>query len=139
VQRPGKWGNYRVSYAFSKALDDVGEFFFSSPMNNFNIWQDYGRSDDDQRHRFVFEGSTHTPQGHANTLWGHLSHGFELTVLMQYYSAFPLNITTGANTVQGTVARPATGGVFIGRNLGTGADFLNVSGRLTRALGSRNS
>ncbi|MGH9643878.1 MAG: TonB-dependent receptor plug domain-containing protein, partial [Terriglobales bacterium] len=45
VQRPTKWGNYRISYTYSKALDNVGEFFFSSPINNFNIWQDYGRSD----------------------------------------------------------------------------------------------
>ena len=33
---------------YSKALDNVGEFFFSSPIDDFNIWQDYGRSDDDQ-------------------------------------------------------------------------------------------
>ena len=26
VQRPVKWGNYRVSYTYSKALDNVGEF-----------------------------------------------------------------------------------------------------------------
>ena len=44
-----QWGSYRISYTYSKALDNVGEFFFSAPINNFNIWQDYGRSDDDQR------------------------------------------------------------------------------------------
>ena len=60
VQRPARWGNYRISYTFSKALDNVGEFFFSSPINNFNIWQDYGRSDDDQRHRLVFDGAIHS-------------------------------------------------------------------------------
>jgi hypothetical protein len=48
VQRPVKWGDYRVSYAFSKALNNVGENFFSSPVDNFNVWTDYGRSDDDQ-------------------------------------------------------------------------------------------
>jgi hypothetical protein len=36
VQRPSRWGSYRVSYTWSKAIDDVGEFFFSSPINNFN-------------------------------------------------------------------------------------------------------
>ena len=65
VQRPARWGNYRVSYTFSKALDNVGEFFFSSPIDNFNIWQDYGRSDDDQRHRLVFDGTIHSSTGHA--------------------------------------------------------------------------
>ncbi len=132
VQRPTNWGNYRVSYTFSKALDNVGEFFFSSPLNNFNIWQDYGRSDNDQRHRFVFDGSIHSPQGHASTFWDHVSHDFELTALMQYYSSLPLNITTGSTTIQGTVARPLLNGVAIGRNVGSGADFLNISGRLTR-------
>ncbi|MDQ6760435.1 MAG: TonB-dependent receptor, partial [Acidobacteriota bacterium] len=53
VQRPVRWGNYRVSYTYSKALDNVGEFFFSSPIDNHDIWKDYGRSDDDQRHRVV--------------------------------------------------------------------------------------
>ena len=27
------------------------------PDRQFNIWQDYGRSDDDQRHRVVFDGA----------------------------------------------------------------------------------
>ena len=34
LQQPVKWGNYRVSYTYSKALDDVSEFFFSAPMNH---------------------------------------------------------------------------------------------------------
>lgn len=134
VQRPAKWGNYRVSYTFSKALDNVGEFFFSGPLNNFNIWQDYGRSDDDQRHRFVFDGSMHSPRGQASTFWGHVSHGFELTGSIQYYSSLPLNITSGSTTIQGTAARPTIGGIYIGRNAGFGPDLLGISGRLTRVF-----
>src|SRR4029077_12475028 len=30
VERPGKWGSYRVTYTLSKAMDNVSEFFFSS-------------------------------------------------------------------------------------------------------------
>jgi hypothetical protein len=102
----------------------VGEFFFSAPLNNFNIWQDYGRSDDDQRHRLVFDGSVQ------------LSHGFQLTGSLQYYSAPPFNVTTGANSIQGTAARPTLpDGSFIGRNTGTGFDFLTVSTRLSRTFG----
>jgi Outer membrane receptor proteins, mostly Fe transport len=106
VQRPVKWGSYRLSYTYSKAMDNVGEFFFSSPINNFNIWQDYGRSDDDQRHRVVFDASIHSPMQTARNLWGRMSHGFELSGILQYYSALPFNVTTGANTIQGTSARP---------------------------------
>lgn len=132
LERPVEWGNFRVSYTYSKALDDVSEFFFSAPINNFNIWQDYGRSDDDQRNRLVWDGGVHTRLTSGNTAWEKLSHGFQLTAMMQYYSPLPFNITTGANTVQGTSARPVINGVFINRNAGTGFDFFNLSARLGR-------
>ena len=128
------WGSYRISYTYSKALDNVSEFFFSAPINNFNIWQDYGRSDDDQRNRLVFEGTIHSPMGKARSAWERLSHGFQLTPMLQYYSALPFNITTGANTIQGTAARPTIDGVFINRNAGSGFDTFNVNARLSRSF-----
>jgi hypothetical protein len=134
VQRPARWGNYRVSYTYSKALDNVGEFFFSAPIDNFNIWQDYGRSDDDQRHRFVFDGAIHTAVGSANSLWDHLSHGFQLSSMVQYYSPLPFNITTGATTIQGTTGRPTVNGNYISRNAGTGFDYVNLNARLGRTF-----
>jgi hypothetical protein len=120
-------------------LDNVGEFFFSSPIDQRNIWLDYGRSDDDQRHRVVFDGSIHSSMGPANSAWGRISHGFQLTGMVQYYSALPFNITTGSNTVQGTAARPVVNGAFINRNAGIGPDFFNVNARISRtfALGER--
>jgi hypothetical protein len=139
VQKPVRWGTYRVSYTYSKALDNVGEFFFSSPINNFNIWQDYGRSDDDQRNRLVFDGTVHSSESKAHTAWEHLSHDFQLGVMLQYYSPLPFNITTGSTTIQGTTARPTINGVFINRNAGDGFDFFNVNARLSRTfpLGER--
>jgi hypothetical protein len=134
LQRPVRWGDYRISYTFSKALDNVGEFFFSSPIDNFNIWQDYGRSDDDQRHRLVFDGTIHSSMAKASTPWQRLSHGFQLSGMLQYYSALPFNITTGANTIQGTAARPTIDGTFINRNTGSGFDFFNVNARLSRTF-----
>ncbi len=134
VERPAQWGSFRISYTYSKALDNVGEFFFSAPLNNFNIWQDYGRSDDDQRNRLVFDGSIHSPTSKGNTAWEHLSHGFQLTTMLQYYSPLPFNITTGANTVQGTAGRPTVNGVFINRNAGSGFDFFNLNARLSRGF-----
>ncbi|MDQ6677084.1 MAG: carboxypeptidase regulatory-like domain-containing protein [Acidobacteriota bacterium] len=134
VQRPVKWGNYRVAYTYSKALDNVGEFFFSSPIDNFNIWKDYGRSDDDQRHRFVFDGSVHSSMQRGKTTWERLSHGFELSGILQYYSAFPLNITSGVNTIQGTAGRPVVNGNFLGRNTGVGNDFFAMNLRASRSF-----
>jgi len=132
IQRPVSWGSIRLNYTYSKALDNVGEFFFSAPINNFNIWQDYGRSDDDQRHRFTLDGNVHTSTGKAATLWEHVSHGLQLSAMLQAYSALPFNITTGANTVQGTAARPTIDGVFISRNAGSGFDFFSLGARLSR-------
>jgi hypothetical protein len=134
VQRPSRWGSYRISYAYSKALDNEGEFFFSAPIDNFNIWQDYGRSDDDQHHRVVFNGTIQAPPGPASTLWRRVARGFQLSGMLQYYSALPFNITAGSNTVQGTAARPAVNGAFIPRNAGSGFDFFNLSGRLSRTF-----
>jgi hypothetical protein len=121
-QRPVKWGNYRVSYTYSKALDDVSEFFFSAPMNNYNIWQDYSRADDDQRSRLYFDG-TLAPQ--RNWL------GLQFTTSLTAYSPLPFNITTGANTIQGTGARPA------GRNTGESFAILNMNLRLSRTFALR--
>ncbi|HKD05442.1 MAG TPA: carboxypeptidase regulatory-like domain-containing protein [Bryobacteraceae bacterium] len=134
VQHPSAWSNYRISYTHSKALDNVGEFFFSSPVDNFNIWRDYGRSDDDQRHRLVFDGSVHSPLSRGATAWQKFSHGFSLNALFQYYSPLPFNITTGTTTIQGTTARPTVNGVFINRNADEGFDFLSLGARLSRTF-----
>ena len=110
-----------MSYTYSKALDNVGEFFFSAPIDNSNIWRDYGRSDDDQRHRFVFDGNVHAK-------------GFELSGILQYYSALPLNITSGVNTIQGTAGRPIVNGDYLGRNTGTGNDLFSVNLRASKTF-----
>lgn len=146
LQRPVRWGAFRVSYTFSKALDDVGEFFFSSPINNFNIHQDWGRSDDDQRHRVVFDATVHSSMRASKTAWQHFSHGFQLSGILSYYSALPFNIVSGANTIQTTSGRPCPGlagnapactsniPLMIGRNTGTGFDYVNLNTRVSRTF-----
>lgn len=139
VQRPAQWGSYRVSYVLSKSMNNLGEAFFSSPIDPFDLSKDWGRSDDDQRHRLVATGTINSPSTPASTLWERLSHGFQVTGMLQYYSALPYNITTGTNTIQGTPARPVVDGAFIERNAGEGSDFSTVSLRVSRAfrLGGR--
>ncbi len=134
LQRPAQWGSFRISYTYSKAFDNVGEFFFSSPIDNFDIWKDYGRSDDDQRHRIAFDGTIHTPMSRGGTAWERITHGFELSGILQCYSALPFNIITGGNTIQGTTARPIVDGSYIPRNSGTGFDFFTASARLSRTF-----
>jgi hypothetical protein len=139
IQRPTNWGNYRVSYTLSKSMNNLGENFFSSPIDPTDLSKDWGRSDDDQRHRLVVYGSVNSSAAPARTLWGKLSHNFQVSSTLQAYSALPLNITTGANTIQGTAARPIVNGQFIPRNAGIGSDFFSMSLRVSRTFNLRNS
>ena len=111
-----------MSYTYSKSNNNVGEFFFSSPINPLNIWDDWGRSDDDQRHRLTSTGSARLP------------FGLELSGTMQSYSALPFNVTTGATTVQGTAARPMVNGRFIERNAASGFDRFQLNLRVSKSL-----
>jgi Carboxypeptidase regulatory-like domain/TonB dependent receptor len=133
-RRPSPHGYYRVSYTLSKAMDDVGQFFFSQPIDPFDVTKDWARSDNDQRHRLVLEGAISSPAGPAHSLVDRLTHDFQVSGVLQYYSALPLNITSGLTTVQGTTARPLVGGAFISRNAGVGPDFFAVNGRVTRTF-----
>ena len=134
VQRPTVWGSYRVSYSLSKSMNNVGENFFSSPIDPFDIDKDWGRSDDDQRHRLVLSGSINSPMTPARTPLELLMNGFQVSSMVQAYSAVPFNITSGVTTVQGTAGRPILDGAFIERNAGTGSNFFTLSLRVSRAF-----
>ncbi|HEY4358042.1 MAG TPA: TonB-dependent receptor [Acidobacteriaceae bacterium] len=158
-QRPAPWGSARISYTWSHAMDDVGEFFFSSPINNFNLRVDRSRSDDDQRHRVVFDTMLTSSTKPAGNFAQHLTHGWRLGGILQYYSRLPFNITTGGTTLQQTTQRPcaagsgysvvppagttgtpvnpcteALAGAVIGRNAGRGFDFFSLNARLSRTF-----
>jgi hypothetical protein len=122
VQRPARWGYYRVSYTLSKSMNNVGEHFFSSPIDPGDLSKDWGRSDDDQRHRLVVNGAAALP------------FGFHVSAGVQAYSSLPFNITSGVTTIQGTAGRPIVNGQFIPRNAGVGSDFFSASARVSRVF-----
>src|SRR5436190_15290562 len=146
LQRPGSWSSVRVSYALSTSMNDLGEAFFSSPTDPANVMKDWGRSDNDQRHRLVISASVNSPMTPAATTWERISHGFLASTMLQYYSALPFNIVSGVNSLQGTAGRPFADGSastanfdvrqaeFIPRNTGTGSDFFTVSVRVSRSF-----
>ena len=134
LQRPARWGDYRISYTLSKSMNNVGEFFFSSPIDPFDLSKDWGRSDDDQRHRLAINATAHTSSDAATTVWQALTHGLQVSGVVQAYSALPLNIQSGITTVQGTAGRPVVNGGFIPRNAGVGNDFLTVNIRASRTV-----
>ena len=132
--RPARWGQYRVSYTLSTSKNNVGEFFFSSPIDPFDLSKDWGRSDDDQRHRLVVNGAVRTSSDPGATTWARITRGFQVSGSLQTYSAVPFNITSGVTTVQGTPGRPMVDGRFIPRNAGVGSGFLSLNARLSRTF-----
>jgi hypothetical protein len=134
TQRPVRWGHYRISYTLSKSMNNVGEFFFSSPIDPFDLSKDWGRSDDDQRHRLVMTGAIQTSMEPATDAWEYLTHGFQVSAMLQAYSAPPYNITSGVTTIQATAGRPIVNGEFIERNAGEGTAFFNLTARVSRAF-----
>jgi hypothetical protein len=121
VQRPSRTGHYRVSYMLSKAMNNVGEFFFSGPIDPTDLSQDWGRSDNDRRHQLVANGGLQVA-------------GFRLSGVVQAYSAAPRNITSGVTTLQGTAGRPLVNGEFIARNAGEGDAFFTLGARVSRSF-----
>jgi hypothetical protein len=114
----GRAGSHRLSYTLSRALDDAGNAFFSAPQDNFNVHDDWGRSDNDQRHRLVLSGS-------APVAWG-----VEVAYLYSYASAPPFNIQTGDDRNNDTNANDRPAGV--GRNTGEGFDAATLDLRVSR-------
>jgi hypothetical protein len=146
VQRPTTWAGVRVTYTLSKSMNNVGEAFFSSPVDPTDIMRDWGRSDDDQRHRLVINGTVNTSMAPAATTWERISHGFQMSSFLQYYSSLPLNITSGVVNMQGTNSRPLADGAtavpnfdvravtLIPRNAGIGNNFFALNLRASRAF-----
>jgi hypothetical protein len=127
-------------------MNNIGEAFFSQPTDPTNVMKDWGRSDNDQRHRLVLSASVNSPTSPGTTAWERISHGFQVSSMLQYYSALPFNIVSGVNSLQGTAGRPFADGSaaaanfdvravdFIPRNAGSGSDFFTLSLRVSRAF-----
>jgi carboxypeptidase family protein len=129
-KRASRWTSLRVSYTLSKAVDDAGNFFFSSPQDNFNVRDDRGLSDNDQRHRLTLSGSFEAPRvSHASLLRRALE-DFQLSYIFSYASRLPFNPLTGndRNFDTNFNDRP----VGMARNSGRGFDSATLDLRLSR-------
>lgn len=130
-KKAGNWATLRVSYTYSKTLDDAGNFFFFTPQDNFNLRGEKGLSDNDQRHRLVLSGTlTSKPAGAAANWARKAIAGFQLSYIFSYASALPFNILTGndRNGDTNNNDRP----VGVARNTGKGFDFASLDMRLSR-------
>ena len=129
-KRASNWASVRVSYTFSKAIDDAGNFFFSSPQNNFDRRDDRGLSDNDQRHRLTVSGSLEVPRKPGANNLRRSVEGFQLSYIFAYASSLPFNILLGTDRNLDTNFNDRPLGV--GRNTGRGFDFASLDLRLSR-------
>jgi hypothetical protein len=119
-----------LSYTLSKTIDNAGNFFFSTPQNNFNLRDDRGLSDNDQRHRLVISGSFQAPQQVNEAGLQRALRGFTLSYIFTYASRLPFNVLLGndRNLDTNNNDRP----IGVGRNTGRGFDFASFDLRLSR-------
>ena len=129
-KRAARWANVRVSYTLSKTIDDAGNFFFSTVQNNFDIRDDRGLSDNDQRHRLVVSGSIEAPQEGKTEGFQRALRGFQFGYIFTYASRLPFNVLLGQdrNFDSNNNDRP----VGVGRNTGRGFDYASLDLRLSR-------
>ena len=131
-KRATRWANVRVSYTLSKTIDDAGNFFFSSVQDNFNIRDDRGLSDNDQRHRLVVSGSLEAPQQGKTNGFARALQDFQFGYIFTYGSPLPFNVLFGTdrNLDSNNNDRP----VGVGRNTGRGFDFASLDLRVSRKI-----
>ena len=129
-KRARRWASLRISYTLSKAIDDAGNFFFSTPQDNFNLRDDRGLADNDQRHRLVVSGTLEAPKGGQGKGLRRALRGFQLSYIFTCASRLPFNIVTGGdrNFDTNNNDRP----VGVARNAGHGFDFVSFDLRIGR-------
>ena len=125
-----RWSNVRVSFTLSKSTDTAGNFFFSTPQNNFDLRDEIGPSDNDQRHHLTVSGSLEAPVSSEVKGPRRALNGFQLSYVLTYGSSLPFNILTGddRNFDTNFNDRPLN----VGRNAGRGFGFATLDVRLSR-------
>jgi hypothetical protein len=125
-----RWFGVRLSYTLSKAIDNAGNAFFFTPQDNFNLNDDRGLSDNDQRHRLAVSGTFEIPPDRSESLLRRSLTGFQLSYIFSYSSRLPFNVVTGADRNFDT--NPNDRPLGIARNSAAGFDFASLDLRLSR-------
>ena len=99
---PRSWGYYRVSYTLSKAENNVGEFFFSGPIDPLRPVEGLGPGGQRPAPPVrVLGRCEHVDGAGVDGVAGHHARLPAERACVQAYSAAPFNITSGVTTVQG--------------------------------------
>lgn len=117
--RLSRAAEFQVAYTLSKAIDNVGSSFFSSPQDSANVRDDRGLSDNDQRHRLTVAGVLD---------W----RGWQLSPMFRYTSALPYNVQLNFDRNGDTNLNDRPLGV--GRNTARGFNYASLDVRLSRSF-----
>lgn len=128
--RARRWAEARLSYNLSKGIDNAGNFFFSTPQDNFNLRDDRGLSDNDQRHRVTASAVLTSPVAKSKSVMNALAADWQLSPLFVYTSRLPFNVQAGFDRNNDTNLNDRPYGV--GRNTGKGFDSASLDLRLSR-------
>jgi len=109
--------DFVAHYRFSKSFDNTSGLL-SRPADNYDLLDEWGRSDFDQRHRINLIGTYRLP------------FKFRAGSVVNWYSGIPFNITTGHDNNNDTIFNDRPFGV--GRNTGLGPGYANVDLHLSR-------
>jgi hypothetical protein len=121
------------TYTYSKSMDDNSQSA-NGFQDNTNPAGDYGLSDFDVRHHFVFSG-TWTLPFHGNRL----KEGWLLANITQVQGGQPLNVTIASTSFTGSInVRPTLIGPYStgrGNNIGKNVQFINGAACTTPTVG----
>ena len=133
LKRFGKGFQFRASYTYSKAIDDVTDFNGGlTPFLPTRRYLDRGLSSFDLRHSFVASGSFESPfeAGPAHNSIARALADITLSPIVNLRSGFPFNLFIGrdVNGDLNTTDRP----FYAPRNSGVGENFYSVDLRMSK-------
>lgn len=102
--------SFLLSYTYSHDLDNgpppfnLGHYNNNEPQNPYNLHAEWGNSDNDVRHNFVFSGLYRLPMGrgqrffpHWNTATDAVLGGWQLNSIYTMRTGTPVNVVRGNN------------------------------------------
>ncbi len=111
---------FLASYTYSKSLDWVSDPYGALPANFYNLSAEWGPSDFNHTHMFVFSGVYQLPVGHgkqflsnSNAITQNLAGGWSVGSIVSLYSGLPFDVLAS-----GDVANVGGGGQRAERSSG---------------------
>ena len=85
--------NGQFAYTWAHSLDEITEYRGVIPLDSFNLAQEYGSSDFDERHNFTAFFSYDVPGSSHGPKW--LTSGWQISSLISLHTGQPFNFNAG--------------------------------------------